>query len=283
VSASAQDLSLAGSGPVAGQRTSEWQRFVYVTRALVVMEFKLRYFGSVLGYLWTLFRPLLLFGVLYVVFTRVIRFGGDVPHYPVVLLAGIVLWSFFADATSSALPSLVGRESLLRRLSFPRVAVPVAASMTAAANLVLGLVVLLVLAVVDGVTPAAAWLYVLPIGVGLVVLAVAVSLILSVLFVRFRDVQPIWEVSLQLAFWASPIIYTIDFVPARFREYVLWNPFAAAIEELRHQLVGAGSPSVAEVMGSVYEVLIPVGIACAVCLLGCVVFARLSRRIAEDL
>ena len=261
----------------------EWLRFLYIARSLAVMEFKLRYFGSVLGYLWTLGRPLLLFGVLYLVFTKIIRLGDDVPHYPVVLLIGIVLWSFFADATSSSLPSLVARETLLRKLAFPRLAIPVAATATAAANFALGLVVVLVLAVVDGVSPSVTWLYVLPIAVGLVGFAVGVALLLSVLFVRLRDLQPIWEISLQLLFWASPIIYTIEFVPAEFREYVLWNPFAAAVQETRHQVVGAGSPSVAEVMGSVYEVLIPVGIVAAVCVVGWVTFSRLAPRVAEDL
>src|SRR5687768_3578561 len=96
----------ARNGHASG-RVSEWRRFLYITRSLAVTEFKLRYFGSVLGYLWTLFRPLLLFGVLYLVFTRIIRFGDDVPHYPVLLLTGLVLWSFFADSTSIALGSLV--------------------------------------------------------------------------------------------------------------------------------------------------------------------------------
>lgn len=261
----------------------ELLRFFYITRSLAVMEFKLRYFGSFLGYLWTLLRPLLLFGVLYLVFTRIVRLGTDVPHYPVVLLIGIVLWSFFADATSSSLPSLVARETLLRKLAFPRLAIPVAATATAAANLALGLVVVLFLALVDGVPPSMTWLYVVPIAVGMVGFAIGIALLLSVLFVRFRDLQPIWEISLQLLFWASPIIYTIEFVPARFREYVLWNPFAAAVQETRHQVVGAGSPSVAAVMGSVYEVLIPVGIAAAVCIVGWVTFGRLAPRVAEDL
>ena len=210
---------------------SEWRRFLYVTRALAVTEFKLRYFGSVLGYLWTLFRPLLLFGVLYLVFTRIIRFGDDVPHYPVLLLTGIVLWSFFADSTSSALGSLVARESLLRKLAFPRLTIPIATAATAAANLVLGLAVLLLLAVVDGISPSLTWLYLIPIALGVIAFAIGLSLLLSVLFVRFRDVQPIWEVALQLIFWGSPIIYMIDFVPESFREYVLWNPFAAAVQE----------------------------------------------------
>src|SRR2546428_210169 len=111
--------------------TSSWAHFLYVTRALTATEFKLRYFGSVLGYLWTLLRPLMLFGALYVVFTQFVRFGHKVPHYPVVLLAGIVVFNFYSEATSGGLGSLVARENLLRKAAFPRVSVPISLSLTA--------------------------------------------------------------------------------------------------------------------------------------------------------
>jgi ABC-2 type transport system permease protein len=260
-----------------------WRHFLYVTRTLASSEFKLRYFGTLLGYLWTFVRPLLYFLVLYVVFTKIVRIGADVPHYPVVLLLGMVLFSFFGDSTSMALGSLVARESLLRKVSFPRAAIPIAVSMTAAANLVFGLAVVLVLAVVNGVSPSPSWLYLLPIVLGLMVLAIGVSLTLCILFVRFRDIQPIWEVVLQLIFWGSPIIYTIDFVPEPYRQYVLYNPFAAAVQEARHQVVGVGSPSVAEVMGSTWEVLIPIGVTVALVAIGILTFWRLSGRVAEEL
>jgi ABC-2 type transport system permease protein len=260
-----------------------WRHFLYVTRTLASSEFKLRYFGTLLGYLWTFIRPLLYFLVLYVVFTKIVRVGDAVPHYPVVLLLGFVLFSFFSDATMMGLSSLVARESLLRKVAFPRAAIPIAVSLTAAANLLFGLVVVLVLAIVNGVAPSPTWLYLVPIVLGLMVLAISISLSLCILFVRFRDLQPIWEVVLQLIFWGSPIIYTIDFVPEQYREYVLYNPFAAAVQEARHQVVGVGSPSVADVMGSVTEVLIPIGIALLLCVVGVVLFWRLSGRVAEDL
>ena len=148
-----------------------------------------------LGYLWTLFRPLLLFGVLYLVFTRIIRFGDDVPHYPVLLLTGIVLWSFFRRLDQLRARSLVARESLLRKLAFPRLTIPIATAATAAANLVLGLAVLLLLAVVDGISPSDMALRASDRS-RVIVFAIGLSLLLGVLFVRFRDVQPIWEIAL---------------------------------------------------------------------------------------
>ncbi len=270
-----------GGAPRGG--VSPWRHFLYVTRTLASSEFKLRYFGTLLGYVWTVVRPLLQFAVLYVVFTKIVRIGDAVPHYPVVLLLGIVLYGFLGDATSMGISSLVARESLLRKVAFPRAAIPIAVSLTAAANLVLGLVVVLVLAVVDGVHPGPTWLYLVPIVLGLMVLAVSLSLILCILYVRFRDLQPMWEVVLLLIFWGSPIIWTIDFVPEPYREYVLYNPFAAAVQEARHQVVGAGSPSVADVMGSVPEALIPAGIVAVLLVAGVTLFRWRSGQVAEDL
>src|SRR5687768_1303261 len=150
----------------------------------------------------------MLFGVLYVVFTHIVRFGDEVPHYPVVLLAAIVVFNFFSEATSGGLMSLVARENLLRKVSFPRAAVPISVSMTAAANLALGILVVFVFAVIDGVGPGFGWIGFLGSVLGIVVFATALSVLLSVLYVRYRDMQPIWEVVLQLMFWGTPIIYT---------------------------------------------------------------------------
>jgi ABC-2 type transport system permease protein len=262
---------------------SPWRHFVYVTTTLALTEFKLRYFGSVLGYLWTLLRPLMLFGVLYVVFTEVFRFGGDVPHYAVMLLAGLVVWSFFADATGAALPSLVQRESLLRKVSFPRAAIPIAVALTAAANLALGLLVVLVFAVVDGVKPSAGWLLLLPILLIVIALALAVAVALAVLFVRFRDVQPMWDVASQILFWGTPIIYMIEFVPARFRQAVMANPLAVAIQQLRHSVIDSNEPSAAAAIGGSARLLIPAAILLLVIAGSALLYKSASDRLAEDL
>jgi len=263
--------------------TSDWRHFIHVTRALTSTEFKLRYFGSVLGYLWTVLRPLMLFGVLYVVFTHVVRFGDAVPHYPVVLLAGIVLFNFFAEATSGGLGSLVARENLLRKVAFPRAAVPISVSMTSAANLVLGIAVVFVFAMIDGVSPTASWLGFLGCVLLAVVFATALSMLLSVLFVRYRDVQPIWEVALQMLFWGTPIIYTIESVPKDFQELMMMNPLAVAIQQGRHWLVPASTDSASQAMGEAVLLLVPLGVFAAVLLLSVRTFRRAESRLAEDL
>ena len=266
--------------PVAG---NGWRHFLYVTRALTATEFKLRYFGSVLGYLWTLLRPLMLFGVLYVVFTHVVRFGDDVPHYPVVLLAAIVLFNFFSEATSGGLTSLVARENLLRKVSFPRASVPISVSMTAAANLALGILVVFAFALIDGVDPGFGWIGFIACVLGAVVFATALSVLLSVLFVRFRDVQPIWEVVLQLLFWGTPIIYTIESVPDDFQELIMMNPLAVLIQQGRNWLVPSSTDSAADAIGEPVLLLVPLAIFLAVCALSVIAFRRAEGRMAEDL
>ena len=260
-----------------------WKHFLYVTATLSASEFKLRYFGSFLGYLWTFLRPMIAFGVLYVVFTEIFKFGADVPHYALMLLLGIVLHTFFSDATMSALPSLVQRESLLRKVAFPRAAIPIAVSMTAAANLVLGLLVVLGIAMLDGVEPSASWLVVFPLLAVLLLFSASIAVLISVLFVRYRDVQPMWEVTIQLLFWATPIIYMISFVPPRFRDIVMSNPLATVVQQGRHSLIDASEPSPAMVFGSRIDLLIPLGIVAVTAVVSLVVYRHLASRIAEEL
>ncbi len=266
-----------------GQGPSGWRHFLHVTRALTTTEFKLRYFGSVLGYFWTLLRPLMLFGVLYIVFTHIVRFGGKVPHYPVVLLAAIVIFNFFSEATSGGLGSFVARENLLRKVYFPRAAIPISVSLTAAANLALGVVVVLLFAVIDGVTPSPDWLLFLGAVLSVVALATAVSLLLAVLFVRYRDVQPIWEVVLQLLFWGTPIIYTISSVHGALRTLVMMSPLAVAIQQGRHWLVPASTESAAAAIGGAARLLIPIAIFVSIVLVSWWAYRRAEPRMAEEL
>jgi ABC-2 type transport system permease protein len=274
------------TGTAAGQwsaRSHSFRHFVQVTRALTSTEFKLRYFGSVLGYLWTLLRPLMLFGVLYVVFTHVVRFGDAVPHYPVVLLAGIVVFNFFSEATSGGLGSLVARENLLRKVAFPRAAVPISVSMTSAANLGLGIIVVFGFAIVDGVTPSLSWFGFLACVAGAVALATATAVLLSVLYVQFRDAQPVWEVALQLLFWGTPIIYTIEAVPENFQELLMFNPLAAVLQQGRHWLSGSSTMSAGEAIGDTALLLVPLAISVLVVAASVLLFRKKAPRIAEEL
>ena len=227
---------------------------------LAVTDFKLRFFGSALGYVWTLMRPLLLFGVLYFVFTEVVRIGGDIEHYPVVLLSSIVLFTFFSETTSRGVTSLIERENLLRKVRFPRLVIPLAVALHALFNLGLNLIVVFVFVLATGVEPRASWLEVVPLLLLLVLFATSVAMLVSALYVRYRDMQPIWEVALQILFYASPIIYVISFLPDSIEHAAMANPIASIVTQWRHAVIDPSAPSAASAIGGGARLLIPLAV-----------------------
>ena len=261
----------------------DFRRLVNLTTTLAANDFKLRFFGSALGYLWSLMRPLLLFGVLYFVFTEVVRFGAGVEYYPVYLLAAIVLFTFFAEATSRGVTSLIERETLLRKIRFPRMVVPLSVVLHALFNLGLNLIVVFGFVLASGIAPRWSWLMMIPLVLILVLLSTGTTMLLSALFVRYRDVQPIWEVVLQILFYASPVIYVTSTLPDNIEREAMASPITAVLTEMRHVLIDPSAPTAAEAIGGGVRLLIPLGLTLAVFALGAWVFAREAPRIAEDL
>lgn len=263
-----------------------WRRTLQLTIAIARNDFKLRFFGSVLGYVWQLMRPLLLFGVLYVVFTQIVPLGKDLDYFPVALLLGIVLFTFFAEATSASVSCVVVRENLVRKIHFPRIVIPLAVVLTACFNLLLNLVVVVVFALGSHVPVRLSWLGLLPLLLGLVVFTVGLSMLLSALYVRYRDVQPIWDVTLQITFYASLILVPYETIRDKHEvlaSALLANPLAAVLQEARHLVIDPGYVNAADAMGGALRLLVPLGIAIGTFLLGLWVFNREAPRIAEEL
>jgi ABC-2 type transport system permease protein len=279
-------MSVPAPTPIAGPSAlgGSPRRFVYLAITLAVTDFKLRFFGSVLGYLWQLVRPLLLFGVLYFVFTRFVKIGEGVAFYPVVLLSNIVLFAFFQEGTG-AVGSLVDRESLVRKIQFPRAAVPVAVVLTAFFNLALNSVVVLCFALASGVRPHWSWLQAPLILMALTVLVTGLAMLLSALYVRYRDIKPIWEVVLQLLFYATPVIYAIETIGVgeRLRQLLMCNPLATLLQQYRHAVIDPTAPSAAEAAGGAVWLLVPSALIVAAFVVGSRVFDRAAPRIAEEL
>lgn len=259
------------------------RRFWNLTLTLATTDFKLRYFGSVLGYFWSLARPLMFFGVLYVVFTQVFRFGEDVPHYPVYLLASIVLWSFFLETTNGCVQCLLTREGLLRKMRFPRLVIPLSVALTALFNFGMNFIAVLAFALASGVEVRWSWLELLPLVTLLAALAVGIGMLLSALYVRFRDIQPIWEVVAQILFYGSPILY----VSAQYRGLeeaaVSTNPIATILTQMRLAFIDPLAPGAATAAGGGARLLIPLAIIAAMFALGLWFFSREAPRIAENL
>ena len=209
-----------------------------ILREMIATDFKVRYQGSALGYLWSLLRPLFLFVILYIVFTKVFNVGKDVEHFPVYLLLGIVLWNFFLEATNSAMTSVVARGDLIKKISIPRYLVVVSSNASALINLGLNMIIVLILALISGVYPQLTWLILPLILIELWVLSLALGFILSALFVKYRDVSYIWEVLLQAAFYATPILYALSFIKnVRYQQLVMFNPMAQIIQDSRWSFV----------------------------------------------
>jgi ABC-2 type transport system permease protein len=259
------------------------RRFWNLTWTLAVTDFKLRFYGSVLGYFWTLARPFLFFGVIYFVFTGIVGLDKNVPNYGVYILFALVLFQFFAEATGNCVGALVSRESMLRKMRFPRLVIPLAVVLTALFNLGMTLIAVFVFALASGISPTWSWLELPVIIAILTVLALGVGLLLSSLFVRYRDVQPIWDVVSQMLFYASPVLYVATMVPESYQRAYLVNPLAALLTEMRHAVVDPGARHAWEAIGEAERLLIPASIVVVLFVLGLWVFHREAPRIAENL
>jgi ABC-2 type transport system permease protein len=260
-----------------------WRRFVNLTWLIALTEYRLTYFGSVLGYLWTLMRPLMLFGVLYVVFSEVIRFGDDIKNYPVLLLFNIVLFSFFQEATIASVTSVVQRENLVRKMHFPRMVIPLATVLTAGLNLVFNLLAAFVFLLAYGVDPQWTWLLLPVLLLPLFALTAGVAMLLSSLYVRYRDIAPIWAVLSTVLFYGTPVLYAIDTVPESFQRVVLCNPLASLLEQARVWIVDPSARGAVEAIGGAGWILVPIAIGLAACAIGLWVFNREAPLVAERL
>lgn len=262
------------------------RRFFDLLWLMAVTEFKRVYFGTVLGYLWSLIRPLTMFGVLLFVFTQVFRVGSDqVEHYAVMLLLGIVLYTFFQESTTNAVTSVVSQEGVVRKTQFPRLVIPISTVLTGLFNLGLNLVIVVVFLVIFGVDPTWTWLL-FPVAIAfLFVLTAAVGMALSVLYVRFRDVAIIWTVVGQALMYASPILYPVDFKEdATFEHLLMINPLAVILEQVRVWVLNEpGAPTAVEAAGGWAGLLPAAGIFVAICAFAVWFFHREAPRIAEDL
>ena len=265
---------------------SDPKRFFALTRTLTLTDFKLKFYGSALGYLWQLIRPLMLFGVLYVVFTHFVKFAKGIQHYPESLLFGIVLYSFISEAIGGAVESVVAREPLVRKIQFPRLVIPATVVSTAFLNLLLNLVAVFVFALASGVEPTWRWLE-LPLILGAaVMLCGGVGMLVSCLYVRYRDVRPITDVVLQILFYATPIFYPVEKIsPDTLRHLVMMlNPFAPIVQQARFAIIDPKtSPSAAEAAGGMLNLLVPAAIIVGLFALGFYLFNKEAPKIAEEL
>lgn len=251
-------LTAGGRRPLADRAT----HVLRVVRVVAGVEFKLKYSGSALGYVWSLVKPLGLFAMLYVVFGRFFKLNVGFAHYPLYLLVGLVFWTFFADSTTLAMYSLVARGNLLSRLSFPRVIIPLATSVTAAITLGVNMIAVGIFVAGNRIVPTFDWLLLIPLVLELFVVALGVGFFLAALFLRLRDVSQVWELVLQLLFYASPIIYPVQFLPPWSKPIAFLSPVVQVMQDARRVIIGGTQViTPTQVYGTRWGELIPVAFA----------------------
>ncbi len=270
---------VAGPSALGGGRS----RFFELLWLMSVTEFKKTFFGTALGYLWSLVRPLMLFAVLLLVFTQIFKVGSQVPHYPVLLLFNIVLFGFFQEATGGAVGSVLGQEGVVRKTQFPRLVIPLAVVLTTLFTLGLNMIVVLGFLLGFGVYPMWTWLLLPLLFVPLFVFVCALAMLLSALNVRFRDVAIIWTVVALALNYGTPIIYPLEIVPAGLKHALMANPLTPIFQQAHVWMIDPHAEGVWEAAGGPLPLIVAALIYVAVCVLGVWVFNREAPRIAEQL
>jgi ABC-2 type transport system permease protein len=251
---------------------------------IAVTDFKRTYFGTVLGYVWSVARPLLMFAVLLEVFTHVFHFANKVHHYPVFLLFDVVLFGFFQEATLGAVGSIVGHEAVVRKTQFPRLVIPLAVVLTTLFNFVLNLAVAFVFVLAYGLSPEPSWLLLIPVLMAIFVFTSAVSMIVSALFPRFRDVGIIWTVLSTALFYATPVLYPISAPSPHLRDVIALNPLAPLFDVAQHSITDPGAPLPGSAgAGGPARLAVAICLYILTCILAVVIFRREAPRIAEEL
>lgn len=263
------------------------QRYNYsviLLRELVRTDFKLRYQGSILGYIWSLLRPLLIFLILYLVFTKFLKVGTGIAHYPVYLLLGIVLWNYFVEVTVGGVSAVVGKGDLLRKINFPKYVIIVAVSLSALINLLLNAIVIAVFMIIGHVSVSWQALLIIPLVCELLLISLSVAFFLSAAFVRYRDVSYIWEVVIQGAFYATPILYPLSRIPHFAAKFLILNPLAQIIQDSRYVLVTHETQTITQVYGSKnhWAWAVPLVLTLLVAIVASVYFRSRSKFFAEE-
>ncbi len=256
-------------------------------RELVITEFKLRYQGSFLGYIWSLLKPLFLFIILYFVFVYFLKIGSDIPHWPVAMLLGIVLWNFFSEITNNGLGSIVGRGDVIRKINFPKYVIVIAASISALINLALNLLVVSLFMLLNGADISMfaflAPLYILEI----LLFSLGLAFLLSAVYVWVRDINYIWEIIMQALFYASAIIYPLVMIVDRGHKelaiLIAMSPVTHAIQEIRFLLTSEKNLTLAQLVdGNILLSAIPWLITIGTFVIGAYIFKKRSPYFAEN-
>ncbi|MBU1201525.1 MAG: ABC transporter permease [Nanoarchaeota archaeon] len=243
-------------------------------KQLTITGFKLRYRGSVLGYFWSLLNPLLLLLTLYIVFALFMKI--NIPNYPLYLLIGILTWNFLSEGTVMSINSMVSNRELIRKMKFPTQSIIISSCVASFVVFLINLLIFFLLMVILKVniyfTAVVLPFYLIE----LFMLVLGLSLFLSALYVRYKDVIHIWNFFLLLGFWITPIVYSTDLVPFEYLRFYMLNPLARIIVDMRGALLDNFIPTLK-------NIFITTIISILTFVVGYVFFKKSSKRFAEEI
>lgn len=255
---------------------------VILLRELVITDFKLRYQGSTLGYLWSALKPLALFTILYIVFVKFLPLGNSIENFALYLLIGIVFWNFFSEITNGSVGAIVSRDELIRKINFPKYVILLSTTMSALINLGINLCVVAVFAIFMNIRPSLEILWMIPLTLELFVLSLGIGFFLSAFYVKFRDINYVWEVIMQGAFYATPIIYPLSIIPTKFAAILVLNPVAQVLQDIRYVAVTHQSETIYSLYGNWYMYLVPLSMTLVIFVFGSWYFKKHSKYFAEE-
>lgn len=268
------------------QIKARYRYSLILLKELVRTDFKVRYQGSALGYMWSLLRPLFMFVILYFIFVYFLKIGKGIPHWPVALLLGMVMWNFFTEITNQGLKAVVGKGGVIRKINFPKYIIIVSASISALINLAFNLVVVAIFLIINHVAPSWCWLLIPLFIVEIYVFAIGCAFVLSTIYVRYRDINFVWDIFVQAAFYASAVLFPISRVAnesALAAKVLLMNPVAQAMQDARHFLLPATMPSANHYINHQWLIFVPFVVIVLTVILGATYFRRRSPYFAEEI
>lgn len=260
-----------------------WRRTWDLLWLISVTEFRVQYTNTTLGYLWSILKPFGFFGVIYLVISQVLRFGDRIQDFPLQLILGLVLFQYFTEATNAALKSISAKESMMRKMQFPRIVIPLSVNLSASISLLFNLLGVFLLFIVTGLDLRFSWLLVPLVAVALIALTTTLSMFLAVAYVRSEDVGQAWSLTLRALFYATPILYTLAIIPESIRPLIAANPLTPLIGQARIWVIDPNAATSAELVGTVPGVLVPIAITVVIAVSGIWLFNRDAPRAAEAL
>ena len=245
---------------------------------LAKTDFKLRYHGSALGYVWAILKPLLMFTILNFVFSSLFNARGNaVPYYSLQLLVGIILFNFFSEGTMAGMNSLLSKSQLVTKIYVPRWTIIVASTLNSAMIFLMNIIVIIFFFAMNGFLPGfESILLAVVFSIFTYIIVLGFALLTAPLYVKFRDLSMIWEVLTTLLFYGTPIVYSLQMMPAKIQKIMLLNPMAFIVHFTKEGLINNHFADPWKTFTFVLTVLLAFG-------LGIFTYNKLAPSIAEDI